>query len=163
MLPNLSQTVKRFSVPTQLMKVSTAIVNHKPYYTGIESNIKVVIQPAQKEKLNIDRINWSLKYIQVHSVDCIYLSDIITHKGILYQAYEDADYSDYGYYEIIMEEYKSNDITVVYNLDNSTFEILNCPDTDFMEVITNNVIQSINNGDIEGLVDMNIDTWTIIK
>lgn len=105
-LPNMSRTVKRFSVPVKLLKIATSIVNHKPVETETESTIKVVVQPAQKEKLNKDKIDYSLQYIQVHSLDEIVIDDVIEYKSIRYKAFEDANYSDYGYYEIIMEEQK---------------------------------------------------------
>ena len=116
MLPNLLQTVKRFSVPTQLIKVSTAIVNHKPVDTETPINIRASIQPAQKDKLNKDKIDWSLKYIQVHSYDQmvsgtlvsgeISINDIIVHHGIRYKSFEGTDYNDFGFYETVMEEQK---------------------------------------------------------
>ena len=106
MLPNMSRTVRNFSIPTKLFKVTKTIVNHKPAEALIESSIKTVIQPANKEKLNKDKIDWSLKYVLVHSVDQIIMDDIIEHKGIRYKAFEDADYNDYGYYELVMEEQK---------------------------------------------------------
>lgn len=105
-LPNLSRTVKNFSIPVKLFKIATTIVNHKPVETETESSIKVVVQPAQKEKLNKDKIDWSLRYVQVHSLDQIVMNDEIEYKGVRYKAFEDADYSEYGYYEIIMEEQK---------------------------------------------------------
>lgn len=105
-LPNMSRTVKRFSVPVKLIKITKTIVNHKPVETEVESTIKAVVQPAQKEKLNQDKINWSLRYVQVHSIDEIAIDDIIEYKGVRYKAFENGDYNDYGYYENIMEEQK---------------------------------------------------------
>ncbi len=105
-LPNMSRTVKNFSIPVKLFKVTTTIVQHKPVENYVESSIKCVVQPAQKEKLNKDKIDWSLRYIQVHSIDQILIDDEIEYKGIRYKAFEDGDYSEYGYYENIMEEQK---------------------------------------------------------
>ena len=105
-LPNMASAVKGFSVPVKLLKVATSIVNHKPVEVETESTIKVVIQPAQKEKLNKDKIDFSLQYVQIHSLDAINIGDMIEYKSIMYKAIEDADYSEYGYYEIIMEEQK---------------------------------------------------------
>lgn len=162
-LPNMSRTVKRFSIPAKLYKLTTTIVNHKPYKTAIEIPIKVVVQPAQKEKINQGKINWSLKYVQVHSLDEIRLNDILDYKNCKYQAIENSDYSEYGYYESIMEEHKTSDVSVVYNMETSEFTICEPLDEDFIDIITNNVIQLINSDNVNGLVDMNIETWTIIK
>jgi len=116
MLPNLLATVKRLSQPTQLIKVVTTIVDHKPSEAETPINVRAAIQPAQKNKLNKDKIDWSLKYIMVHSYDQMVLgvsvsgeisiSDYIVHHGIRYKAFENADYNDYGFYETIMEEQK---------------------------------------------------------
>ena len=165
-LPNMSRTVKRFSVPVpvKLLKIAISIVNHKPYYTAIENTIKVVKQPAQKEKLNKDKIDYSLNYIQVHSLDNIYIDDIIEFNNKRYRAIEYANYCEYGYYEVIMEEHKvENDIIITYNIDNSEFLVCGEVSEDFINIITNDVIQSINSNTIEGLVDLNIETWTVIQ
>lgn len=106
MLLNLSKTIKRLSQPVKLIRITTDIVNHKPEETETEINIKAVIQPANKEKINKDKLDWSLKYILVHSTDEIVIGDLIVHKNIRYKSFEDADYSDYGYYESIMEQQK---------------------------------------------------------
>lgn len=102
----MSRTVKRLSQPIKLFKITTTIVDHKPVEEEVESSIKAVVQPAQKEKLNKDKIDYSLRYVQVHSLEAVLMNDIIEHKNVRYKAFEDADYSDYGYYEIIMEEQK---------------------------------------------------------
>lgn len=120
MLPDLLETVKSLSQPTQLIKVETTIVNHRPSEVETPLNVRAAIQPAQKNKLNKDKIDWSLKYIMVHSYDQtivigdvptlvsgeISISDYIVHKGIKYKAFENSDYNDYGFYETIMEEQK---------------------------------------------------------
>ena len=120
MLPNLLLTVKRLSQPTQLINVVTTIVNHRPSEVETPFNVKAAIQPAQKNKLNKDKIDWSLKYIMVHSYDQIIIiadvptsvsgeisiNDYIVHNGIKYKAFENSDYNDYGFYETIMEEQK---------------------------------------------------------
>lgn len=102
----MSRTVKRFSIPAKLIKVTKTIVNHKPVESEVESTFKCVIQPAQKEKLNQDKINWSLRYIRVHSIDELDIDDVIEYKNVIYKVFEKGDYIDYGYYETIMEEQK---------------------------------------------------------
>jgi len=106
MLPNLSQTIFRLSQPIKLIKIVETIVNHRPVETETTTDIRAVIQPADKEKINKDGLDYSLEYIQVHSLDGIQINDIIEYKGKRYRAYENSNYSDYGYYENIMEEIK---------------------------------------------------------
>jgi len=103
---NLSNTIKRLSVPLSLVKVTTTIVNHVPTETEVISNIKAVVQPADKDKINKDKLDYTLKYIQVNNLEEILINDIVEYKGIRYKAFENADYTDYGYYESIMEQIK---------------------------------------------------------
>ena len=106
MLPNLSGTVKRFSQDVKLIRVTTSIVNHQPVETETVINIRAVVQPAQREKILKDKLDYSLRYVLVHSLDEILINDKLEHKGIIYRAIECADHSDYGYYEAVMEQQK---------------------------------------------------------
>jgi len=106
MLPNLSNTIRRFSQSVVLIRTTEEIINHKPQNTEEYKSIKAVIQPAQKSKLNKDLIDWSLGYLWVHSLETIKKNDKIEYKGKEYRAFEDANYSDYGYYETTFEEIK---------------------------------------------------------
>lgn len=105
-LPNLSKTVKRLSQPVSLLRVTKSVVDHRVVESETTISIKAVVQPAQKDKLNKAKLDFNLKYILVHSLQEVKISDIIVHHNIRYKAFENADYSDYGYYEIIMEEEK---------------------------------------------------------
>ena len=105
-LPNLSKTVKRLSQSVTLNRITRSVVDHRVVETLTPTPFKAVIQPAQKNKLNKAKLDFSLKYIQVHSLEEVKISDIIVHQSISYKAFENADYNDYGYYEIIMEELK---------------------------------------------------------
>ena len=106
MLPNLSGTVKRFSQDVKLIRVTTNIVNHQPVETETVINIRAVVQPAQIEKILKDKLDYSLRYVLVHSLDEILINDKLEHKGIIYRAIEDADYNEYGYYTSVLEEVK---------------------------------------------------------
>ena len=51
-LPNMSRTVKRFSIPAKLIKVTKTIVNHKPVESEVEteSTFKVCNTTGSKRK-----------------------------------------------------------------------------------------------------------------
>ena len=106
MLPNLSQTVRRFAQPIKLIKTVETIVNHRPTQTETITDIKAVVQPADAETISKNRLDSSLRFIQVHSLEEILINDIIEYRGLKYKAYENSDYLDYGYFENIMEEIK---------------------------------------------------------
>lgn len=106
MIPNLANTVLSFAQSCTLIRVQEMIVNYKPVFQETTLIVKATLQPAKKENLNKEKIDWSLKYLQVHSLDLIKIGDIIIHRNIKYKAIENADYNDYGFYESIMEEQK---------------------------------------------------------
>ena len=106
MLPNLSNTIKRFSQPIKLIRVVKMIENHRPIETETITDIKAVIQPANTNKLNKDKLDYNLRYLQVHSLEEIKLNDMIEYKNVRYRAIENSNYLDYGYFEVIMEEVK---------------------------------------------------------
>jgi len=106
MLPNLSNTVKRFSQDVNLIRVTTTVINHKPVEEETNIAIKAVIQPADKEKLNIDKIDYSLKYILINSTDEMRIKDKLEYKSTKYRIIAVEDFSDYGYYRAIAEEVK---------------------------------------------------------
>ena len=106
MLPDLSNAIKRFSQAVNLLRTTEKIVNHLP--TEIEETIQIqaVIQPADKEKLTMDNLNYSLKYIQVNGLEPLKINDKISYKGTNYRIISLNDFSDYGYFEGIGEEIK---------------------------------------------------------
>ena len=106
MLPKLTSTILRLGQQVKLIRTISEIVNHRPVETETFFTIKAVIQPAQHSKLNKSRLDFNLKYIQVHSIDEIKINDIIEYKNKRYRVFEEANYIDYGYYETILEEIK---------------------------------------------------------
>jgi hypothetical protein len=105
-LPNLSKTIRRLSQDVTLSRITKSVIDHKVVESETSVAFKAVVQPAQKNKLNKAKLDFNLKYILVHSLLEVKISDIIVHHNIRYKAFENADYNDYGYYEIIMEEQK---------------------------------------------------------
>lgn len=106
MLPQMGKVLQRFLQPVTIRTVSQEIVDFRPVETEVSLITKAVVQPAQKEKLNPAIIDWSLRYLQVHSTDQMKIGDFITHSGTGYKAVELGDYNDYEYFETIFEEVK---------------------------------------------------------
>ncbi len=106
MLPNMSRVLIRLERPVELITVTQTIVDFKPVDVETSVSTKAVVQPAQKENLNPEIIDWSLIYKQVHSKLLVKLGDLMTVDGVKYKAVELGDYNAYGYYETIFEEVK---------------------------------------------------------
>ena len=67
---------------------------------------EAVVQPANKERINPDIIDWSLEYLQVHSKITIVIDDRLTWQGKKYKAVELGNYVSYGFYEALFEQVK---------------------------------------------------------
>ena len=106
MLPKPISAIKRFSQPIKLIKVTQTIENHRPVESEVISDIKAVVQIANKSNINKDYLNYGLEYLQVHTLDAIQLNDYIEYKNKRYRVVENSNYSDYGYYESVCEEVK---------------------------------------------------------
>ena len=105
-LPDMSPTLKRFEQAILLSTVTQTIVNFLPVETEVVTDIFAVVQPAQKEKLNPSIIDWSLRYMLVHSSSTIKIGDFMTHDSIKYKAVDYGPYSDYGFNSVVFEEIK---------------------------------------------------------
>jgi len=106
MLPKLNSVIDKFSQVVTLNRTTEQIINHFPTEVEEALEIKAVIQPADKEKLTLDNINYSLKYIQINALDEIKINDKIKYKNTYYRVISLSDFSDYGYYEGVGEEIK---------------------------------------------------------
>ncbi len=105
-LPKMGKVLKRFYRPLTIRTVTQDIEDFRPVDNTQSRDTKAVVQPAQKEKLNPAIVDWSLIYLQVHSVDAIKIGDIITVDSVDYKAVELGNYKDYGFYETIFEQIK---------------------------------------------------------
>jgi hypothetical protein len=72
--------------------------------------VVATVQPAQKNRINPDIINWSLKYVMVHSVEEILLGEFFKHENIIYKIVEDGDFQRYGYTDALGEQVKDDAI-----------------------------------------------------
>jgi len=105
-LPNLSGVVKSFSQEVIHHKISTVIENHRKVESETTSTINAMIQPQETTKLNKEKVDYTLKYILVHSTDEIGFDDYITYKQKKYKCFEVGEWNDYGFFIVVMEEIK---------------------------------------------------------
>ncbi len=105
-LPNMSGVLTRFEQTVILKKVTQTVVYHRPVESTVDTSIKAVVQVAEKEKLQIEIIDWSLEYLMIHSKSQFDINDLIEYKSKNYKIIDLGNWSDYGYYESVAEEVK---------------------------------------------------------
>ena len=106
MLPDMSDALADWERSVLHGTVTQSVVDHRVVKTYVDSTIKAVVQPADKERLNIDVVDWSKKYILLHTKVALGMGDKISVDNATYAIISASDYSKYGYYESVGEEIK---------------------------------------------------------
>lgn len=74
--------------------------------TKTTTNIEAVVQPANLEKLNVESIDYSKQYLEIHSVSPLEIGDNIIWNSTEFNIVQLGDYNNYGFYNVIAEEIK---------------------------------------------------------
>lgn len=108
MLPDMSDTLIEWERTVKLKTVTKTSVDFIETEVVDVSYIKVVIQPADKTKINLGSLDWSKKYILIHKRGGgIEMNDYIEYKGRDFKIIgPNGDYDDYGFSEVVGEETK---------------------------------------------------------
>ena len=106
-LPNMASTIYGWSQP--LIKKTVTIIrdddfNDVPHVD--RDDYFAVVQVANKEKLNLESLDWSKEYKLIHSAQDADIGQYIEYKGRDFKIVDRGDHSDYGYYELVGEETK---------------------------------------------------------
>lgn len=106
MLPDMSDVLTEWERAVKLKTVTITTVDFVEQVNVVAEDILAVVQVAEKEKLNPDSIDWSRRYIQVHSKVLLADGQFIEYQGADYKVTVDDNYTDYGYSEAVGEETK---------------------------------------------------------
>ena len=106
MLPDVSDVLSEWSQTVTLKTVTKTTVDFQPVIDVTTEAIKAVVQVARPETLNVGDIDWSLRYLRVHSTSQIDVGQYIEYQGINYKVITPSNWQDYGYSEVIAEEVK---------------------------------------------------------
>ena len=106
MMINVADVINDFKQPIIYRVTTTTTVNFQPTETITDTDINAVVQVAQKENLNVEAIDWSKQYLQVHANDPLEIGQKVVYKSKEFKIIDLNDYSDYGYFEITAEEIK---------------------------------------------------------
>lgn len=107
MLPDMSDVLTEWLQPVKLKTVTTTSVDFVETEVVTVADIMAVVQPADPEKLQVDQIDYSLEYIQVHSVSPMAIGQYIEWDGRDFKLVPfRKGYGQYGYVEVVGEETK---------------------------------------------------------
>lgn len=107
MLPDMSDVLTEWSQSVTLRTITKSTVDFELVEDIVDQPLQAVIQVADKEKLNIAEVDWSLRYIQAHSKVELFVGQAIVYNGDEYKIITDANYSDYGFSDVFAEEMKT--------------------------------------------------------
>lgn len=106
MLPNMASVLGTFEQTIIKREKTVSIVDFQEHITYTDENFRAVVQVADTETLNTDNLDFSKEYIAIHSTTALNINDTVQYKGNDYRIIQLKDYSDYGYFKAIAEEYK---------------------------------------------------------
>lgn len=107
MLPDMSDVLTEWSQAVKLKTVAVTTVDFVETETITAADIMAVVQPADPEKLKVEQIDFSLEYIQVHSVSPMAIGQYIEWNGRDFKLVPfRKGYGQYGFAEVVGEETK---------------------------------------------------------
>ena len=106
MIPNLSRTILRKSVPLILKKITKTMVSGRPKETFQEISILGMLKPTRLEKVVKAQIDYNLKYMHYVGTSEVLIDDLIVFNNETYRCYAPGDYSTYGFYKAELEQVK---------------------------------------------------------
>lgn len=106
MLPDMADVLTEWEIPVKLKTVTRQTVDFVDADVIVVSDILAVVQVAQKERLNTDAIDWSLRYLQVHCRQQLSAGQFIEFEGEDYKIIEDGNYQLYGFSDVVAEQTK---------------------------------------------------------
>lgn len=107
MLPDMSEVLTEWSQPVVLKTRTETSVDFLPVVVVTAANIMAVVQPADPEKLQVLQIDFSLEYIQIHSVSPMAIGQYVQWDGRDFKLVPfRKGYGQYGYTEAVGEETK---------------------------------------------------------
>ncbi len=112
MLPDVSDAFDGWLSDYTIKTVTKITADFVEANTVAGRTVQAMVQVAEKEKLNPDQIDWSKKYLLVHSPDPISVGEFIESDGEDYKIIEPGDWQAYGYTEAVAEQTKQTLLAV---------------------------------------------------
>ena len=106
---DMSDALDGFEQNVTFTDKSTFTVDFEEFENVTEIIIPAVIQPAQKENLNVADVDWSKEYILIHSTSQLKINYFVDWNGKQFRIFDLGNYTDYCFFEAIAEEVKGDD------------------------------------------------------
>ena len=103
-LPNMVIGLSGWTVPVVLKTETVTTTDFVETSVVSETTIQAVIQPETPESLRSDNIDWSLKYVRIHSETALAVGQFVEFEAQDYKVISVTDYSAYGYYTAFGEQ-----------------------------------------------------------
>ena len=106
MLPDVSEALDGWTDTYRVKTITRQTVDFVEADVVTGRNVEAMVQVAQKNKLNTDQIDWSLRYLQIHTADQLDNGELIVYGGEDYKIIDNGDWLAYGYTEAVAEQTK---------------------------------------------------------
>ena len=106
MLPDMAETLEEWQLPYTVKTVTKQTTDFEPTDIVAGRTIDAVVQVAQKSKLNAEAIDWSLRYLQIHTGSELANGEYLEFQGEDYKIIDNGDYQLYGFTEAVGEQTK---------------------------------------------------------
>ncbi len=97
--PNMAANALMFAIKLKIYNNIQDVVDHEPVQISTVRNITATVQPADPERLKVEDVDLSLKYLMVHTLPSTLLKidDWCEYQGVKYKCIQASDYNVYGY------------------------------------------------------------------
>jgi len=103
---DVSEALTEWERQTTIKTVTTTTVDFVPT-EAVTSRIQpCVVQVAEKEKINLATIDWSLEYLMIHSRSELNIEELVEYDGRDYVIKQKGPWRGYGYHEVVAVETK---------------------------------------------------------
>lgn len=104
---DMSDVLDGLTQPLTLIEVTQVVVDYKPVNVETSTTIDAVVQVADPSKIKSDKVDFSKRYLQVHTTNELKNIYECVYQELRYKAFLLKPYKDYGYFEAYFEEMKS--------------------------------------------------------
>lgn len=108
LLPNMYMNIKLFAQRLTIFNAIQTVVDFEPVQNLTMKKIVCTVQKADPEKLQINNLDFSLIYLEVHAdiYSGLKINDQCYYKGYNYKLIDCYPDQDYGYVRAIFEQIK---------------------------------------------------------
>ena len=108
LLPNMNRHINLFAQRLTIFNAIQTVVDFEPVQNLTMKSIVCTVQKADPEKLQIDNVDLSLIYLEVHAdiLSGLKINDQCYYKGYNYKIIDCYPDQDYGYVRAIFEQIK---------------------------------------------------------